>query len=83
MGMSRSEQMARIRSRNTTPELVLRRLLWRAGLRYRVQGTTPAGRPDITFLVHEWQFLLTVASGMGAPITTYAREARASFGLKS
>lgn len=49
MALSRSEQMARIRSRHTTPELVLRRLLWRAGLRYRLHAMTPAGRPDIVF----------------------------------
>src|SRR5580692_10585444 len=49
MGLSRSEQMARIRSRNTTPERVLRGLLWSAGLRYRLHATTPAGRPDIVF----------------------------------
>ena len=49
MGLSRSEVMARIRGRDTMPELILRRLLWRVGLRYRLHGTTPAGRPDIIF----------------------------------
>jgi DNA mismatch endonuclease (patch repair protein) len=49
MGLSRSEQMARIRGRDTTPELMLRRLLWRVGLRYRLHAKTPAGRPDIIF----------------------------------
>jgi DNA mismatch endonuclease (patch repair protein) len=49
MALTRSEQMARIRGQNTTPELTLRRLLWRAGLRYRVHATTPAGRPDVMF----------------------------------
>jgi DNA mismatch endonuclease (patch repair protein) len=49
MALSRSEQMARIRARNTTPEVALRRLLWSAGLRYRVHAATPAGRPDIIF----------------------------------
>ena len=49
MALSRSEQMARIRSRNTGPEMTLRRALWSAGLRYRVHATTPAGRPDIVF----------------------------------
>jgi DNA mismatch endonuclease (patch repair protein) len=49
VALSRSEQMARIRSRNTGPELTLRRALWSAGLRYRVHATTPAGRPDIVF----------------------------------
>jgi DNA mismatch endonuclease (patch repair protein) len=41
--------MARIRGRNTTPELLLRRLLWEAGLRYRLHARAPAGRPDIAF----------------------------------
>src|SRR4051812_12471262 len=49
MAFNRSEQMARIRSRNTSPEMTLRRALWSAGLRYRVHATTPAGRPDIVF----------------------------------
>src|SRR5262245_58811764 len=49
VALTRSEQMARIRGRNTTPELLLRRLLWEAGLRYRLHAKTPAGRPDIAF----------------------------------
>ena len=49
MPLTRSEQMARIRGRNTSPELTLRRLLWRAGLRYRVHSQTPGGRPDVVF----------------------------------
>ena len=35
------------RSRNTTPELLLRRALWRAGVRYRLNGHGLVGRPDI------------------------------------
>ena len=50
MGLTRSEQMARIRGKNTSPERNLRRLLWGAGLRYRLHVKTPAGRPDIVFL---------------------------------
>ena len=49
MGLTRSQQMARIRGKNTSPEMALRRLLWRAGLRYRLHARTPAGRPDIVF----------------------------------
>jgi DNA mismatch endonuclease (patch repair protein) len=49
MALNRSEQMARIRSRNTNPEMTLRRAIWSAGLRYRVHAITPAGRPDIVF----------------------------------
>lgn len=49
MGLSRSENMARIRPRDTSPERLLRRLLWREGLRYRLHARTPVGRPDIVF----------------------------------
>lgn len=49
MGLSRSQQMSRIRGRHTTPERVLRTLLWGSGLRYRLHARTPAGRPDIVF----------------------------------
>ena len=40
--------MSRIRGKNTGPELRLRRALWSAGRRYRVQTSLP-GRPDIVF----------------------------------
>ncbi len=44
----RSHCMSRIRGKNTKPELILRRALWSAGLRYRLHhGAT--GRPDIAF----------------------------------
>lgn len=41
--------MSRIRGKDTGPEQRLRRALWRAGHRYRLQYETPAGRPDIVF----------------------------------
>jgi DNA mismatch endonuclease, patch repair protein len=41
--------MARIRSRDTTPEMRLRRRLWGDGLRYRLRIKTPGGRPDLVF----------------------------------
>lgn len=47
--LSRSDQMARIRGRHTGPERLLRKLLWGAGLRYRIHAQTPVGRPDIVF----------------------------------
>lgn len=49
MALDRSQQMSRIRGKNTKPEMVLRRALWSAGLRYRVHWRTPAGRPDVVF----------------------------------
>lgn len=41
--------MARIRSKNTKPEKLLRSELWRRGLRYRIHGQGLPGRPDIVF----------------------------------
>nr|WP_172649152.1 very short patch repair endonuclease [Bradyrhizobium elkanii] len=44
----RSHCMSRIRGRDTKPELILRRALWSAGLRYRLHHKV-TGRPDIAF----------------------------------
>lgn len=49
MGLTRSEQMSRIRGRDTSPELLLRHALRALGLRYRVNYRTPAGRADVAF----------------------------------
>lgn len=44
----RSEIMRRVKARDTTPELILRRLLWSAGVRgYRLNRNDLPGRPDI------------------------------------
>src|SRR4051812_24588479 len=45
----RSRNMQNIRSTNTGPELVLRRLLYTLGYRYRLHVRTLPGRPDIVF----------------------------------
>ena len=47
--LTRSEQMARIKSKNTTFEMLLRRELWRRGLRYRANDKTVFGKPDVVF----------------------------------
>jgi DNA mismatch endonuclease, patch repair protein len=41
--------MARVRSRDTEPEMLLRRELHRRGLRYRVHPRSLPGRPDLVF----------------------------------
>jgi DNA mismatch endonuclease (patch repair protein) len=46
--LTKSEQMARVKSRNTKPELSLRKALWARGGRYRVHAGLP-GSPDIVF----------------------------------
>jgi DNA mismatch endonuclease (patch repair protein) len=49
MALTRSEQMARIGSTNTTPEVALRRALWAAGLRFRLRVKTAICVPDLVF----------------------------------
>lgn len=48
--MTRSENMSRIRSKNTAIEIILRKELWKRGLRYRVNFRKVFGSPDIVFL---------------------------------
>ena len=45
----RSENMRRIKSRNTKPELTVRRLLHSLGYRYRLHAKELPGKPDIVF----------------------------------
>lgn len=47
--MTRSENMARVKSKNTKPEIFLRKLLWHKGFRYRVNYKNLPGSPDIYF----------------------------------
>lgn len=45
--LSRSENMRRIKSKNTSIELLLRKELWKRGLRYRINSKDVFGKPDI------------------------------------
>jgi len=45
----RSFNMSRIRSKDTTPELFVRRLVHSLGYRYRLHGRKLPGRPDLVF----------------------------------
>lgn len=42
----RSNCMSRVRGKNTTPEIILRKQLWAAGFRYSLHSPLP-GKPDI------------------------------------
>ncbi len=44
-----SKVMAAVKSKNTRPELALRRYLFARGLRYRIHPRDIMGRPDIVF----------------------------------
>jgi len=43
----RSAVMRQVKGRDTTPERIVRRLLWRLGARYRLDRRDLPGRPDI------------------------------------
>ena len=45
----RSWNMSRIKGKNTAPEIILRKLLHRAGYRFRLHATDLPGKPDIIF----------------------------------
>jgi DNA mismatch endonuclease, patch repair protein len=44
---NKSRNMAAIRSKYTKPEIVVRRLLWEMGIRYRLHRKDLPGKPDI------------------------------------
>lgn len=46
----RSARMRLIKSKDTQPEQVLRRLVWSLGYRYRKHHGDVPGRPDLTFI---------------------------------
>ncbi len=47
---SRSKTMRAIKGKNTSIEIILRKELYRRGLRYRVNYTKLVGKPDIVFI---------------------------------
>ena len=46
---SRSENMRRIRSKDTKPELLIRSLIYAMGYRYRLHVRDIPGKPDVVF----------------------------------
>ncbi|WP_319396352.1 very short patch repair endonuclease [uncultured Desulfobacter sp.] len=46
---TRSYNMSRIRGKDTKPELIIRRILWSKGYRYRIHYKNLPGKPDIVF----------------------------------
>jgi DNA mismatch endonuclease (patch repair protein) len=44
----RSSTMAKIRNKNTKPEMAFRKALWKSGVRFRVHVKGLPGRPDIS-----------------------------------
>lgn len=45
----RSEVMSRIKSKGTTPELIVRKIAFGLGYRYRLNSSSLPGKPDLIF----------------------------------
>lgn len=67
MALTRSQNMARIRAKNTKPELLLRSALWRRGLRYRVHHKVGNVRPDIVFTTKKVAVFIDGCQWHGCP----------------
>ena len=46
----RSKVMSSIRGKNTKPEITIRKLLWKVGIRYRIHNKSIYGTPDISIM---------------------------------
>jgi len=44
----RSKIMSKIRGKNTKPELLFRKALWKKGVRYRIDNKKLPGKPDVS-----------------------------------
>ena len=49
----RSFTMSRVRGKDTSPEIQVRKLIYRLGYRYRLQGRDLPGNPDLVFRVRK------------------------------
>ncbi len=76
--LTRSENMARIRSRDTKPEIRLRKALWAAGCRYRLYYDLP-GRPDIVFIRERLAVFVDGCFWHGCPLHYSAPRTREDF----
>lgn len=45
--------MRKIKAKNTTPEIILRKALWKEGIRYRIENIKITGNPDIAIKKHK------------------------------
>ncbi|QTA87050.1 very short patch repair endonuclease [Desulfonema magnum] len=76
--LTRSENMARIRSRDTKPEIRLRQALWAAGCRYRLRSDLP-GSPDILFVKARLAVFVDGCFWHGCPMHYSAPNTRQEF----
>ena len=58
---TRSYNMSRIKSKNTKPEVLLRKALWANGIRFRIHVKTIPGKPDI--FINKYRLAIFVDGG--------------------
>ncbi|MFN3715961.1 MAG: very short patch repair endonuclease [Thiobacillus sp.] len=73
--------MSRVRSKNTTPELAVRRLVFGMGFRYRLHDGRLPGKPDLVFPSRRKVLFVSGCFGHGHKGCRYARvpKTRADF----
>lgn len=64
----RSWNMGRIRSQDTKPETIARKLVHGMGYRYRLHKKDLPGKPDLVFTLRKKSFLFMVVSGISMQI---------------
>lgn len=76
--LTRSENMSRIRGKDTKPEILLRKALWAKGLRYRLHFDLP-GHPDLVFSKSRLAVFVDGCFWHGCPYHYSAPRTRADF----
>jgi DNA mismatch endonuclease, patch repair protein len=66
--LTRSEQMSRIRSSDTRPEMALRSALWHRGLRYRLGQRIGSARPDLIMVRERVAIFIDGCFWHGCPV---------------
>lgn len=70
---TRSDIMKKVRSKNTTPEVYVRKLLHRMGYRFRLHVSTLPGTPDIVLPKYKRVILVNGCFWHGCPYCKHAR----------
>jgi DNA mismatch endonuclease (patch repair protein) len=77
--LTRSENMSRIKGRDTGPEMLLRRRLFAAGLRFRVDHRCGIARPDIVFISARVAIFVDGCFWHGCPIHAVMPKSNTAF----
>ncbi|MET0084739.1 MAG: very short patch repair endonuclease [Sedimenticola sp.] len=77
----RSRCMSKIKGKDTKPELLLRKALWKKGLRYRIHYKLP-GRPDIAFVGKRLAIFVDGCFWHGCPEHGVSPKSRSEFWKK-